>query len=86
MRTFLRAAAEEPVAILGYVTAADIDQPGCRVHLRVCIVTEDAPAARSAHAVCLQSLSDSPIARLLGDRLGVDVSARSLGGPSGPGG
>jgi organic hydroperoxide reductase OsmC/OhrA len=85
MRTFLRAAEKEPVDILGYVTAGHIVQPGCQVRLRVCIVTEDARAARMAYALCLGALEASPVAQFLGDRLEVDVSARSLGGSAVPG-
>jgi organic hydroperoxide reductase OsmC/OhrA len=86
MRTFLRTADRAALDVLGYVTAADAIRPDGTIRLRVCVVTEGGAAASEARALCLQAVDESPLGRLLGDRLVVDVSARSLGGPAVPGG
>jgi organic hydroperoxide reductase OsmC/OhrA len=86
MRSFLQTAEGAAFEVLGYVTAADVSEREDRIHLRVCIVVEGEDAAREACALCVASIAGSQIARLLGERLVVDVTARCLCGASDRGG
>jgi hypothetical protein len=84
MRTFLRRAEDSRVPILSFATASDVepgDPPGqSRVVLRCYVVAAEGASHHQIEALLCESIGESPVCRMLGERVTWQADIRCLCG------
>ncbi|HYN10928.1 MAG TPA: OsmC family protein [Vicinamibacterales bacterium] len=84
MRTFLRRAEEVRVPILSYASAAHVESPKgtgpAQVVIRCYVVAAEGSSAPEIQSLLRESVSQSPICRMLGDCVTCQADIRCLCG------